>query len=125
MHILQVGNTVSYSACGALVVLIGFLIRPDETRPLTLHTLCPQIRKQRKKELRKLGHMIPCYTLMECTMVASPIIAAIASFLAFAATADPDRFTPGAIFSAVALFGILKPPIEDLPHSMVEVSAIY
>jgi hypothetical protein len=80
-----------------------------------------QIQKERKKELRKLGHMVPYYTLMECTMVASPILAAIASFLTFAATASPDRFTPGAVFSAVALFGILKPPIEDLPHSMVEV----
>ena len=80
-----------------------------------------QIQKQRKKEMRKLGHMVPYYTLMECTMVASPILAAIASFLTFAAIADPSQFTPGAIFSAVALFGILRPPVEELPHAMVEV----
>ena len=80
-----------------------------------------QIQKERKKELKKLGHMVPYYTLMECTMVASPVLAAIASFLTFAAIASPDRFTPGPIFSAVALFGILKSPIEELPHSMVEV----
>ncbi len=73
--------------------------------------------------MRKLGHMVPYYTLMEGTMVSSPILAAIASFLVFAATAPPERFTPAAIFAAVALFGILKPPIEDLPHSMVEVRA--
>ena len=54
-------------------------------------------------------------------MVAAPILAAIASFLTFAAIADPSQFTPGAIFSAVALFGILRPPIEELPHAMVEV----
>ncbi len=81
-----------------------------------------QIQKERKKEMRKLGHMVPYYTLMEGTMVSSPILAAIASFLVFAATAPPERFTPAAIFAAVALFGILKPPIEDLPHSMVEVT---
>ena len=74
--------------------------------------------------MRKMGHMVPYYTLMEGTMVSSPILAAIASFLAFAATAPPERFTPAAIFAAVALFGILKPPIEDLPHSMVEVRAL-
>ena len=71
--------------------------------------------------MNKLGHMVPYYTLMEGTMVTSPIVAAIASFLVFAATGPPERFTPAAIFAAVALFGILKPPIEDLPHSMVEV----
>ena len=80
-----------------------------------------QIHAQRKKEMRKLGRMVPYYTLMECTMVASPILAAIASFLTFAAIADPSQFTPGAIFSAVALFGILRPPVEELPHAMVEV----
>ena len=80
-----------------------------------------QIHTQRKKEMRKLGRMVPYYTLMECTMVASPILAAIASFLTFAAIADPSQFTPGAIFSAVALFGILRPPVEELPHAMVEV----
>ena len=80
-----------------------------------------QIQNQRKKEMRKLGRMVPYYTLMECTMVTSPILAAIASFLTFAAIADPSQFTPGAIFSAVALFGILRPPVEELPHAMVEV----
>ncbi len=44
--------------------------------------------------MRKLGHMVPYYTLMEGTMVTSPILAAIASFLVFAATAPRRRGSP-------------------------------
>jgi len=85
--------------------------------------LSAQIEEERRKELRKLKHMILPYTGVELTLLASPTLAAVASFCVFAATTDAANFAPGTIFAAVALFGILQPAVEQLPYAFVEASS--
>ena len=65
--------------------------------------------------------MIPYYTGTVGLMIASPIMAAVASFCVFARVTPAEEFTPGKIFASLSLFGLLKPALEGLPFVLVEV----
>ena len=80
-----------------------------------------QIREQRRREVGRLGAMIPYYTGTVALMVASPIMASVASFCVYARVVPAEQFSPGRIFSSLALFGLLKPALEGLPFVLVEV----
>ena len=82
---------------------------------------CGQIREQRRREVGRLGAMIPYYTGTVALMIASPIMASVASFCVYARIVPADQFSPGRIFSSLALFGLLKPALEGLPFVLVEV----
>ena len=82
---------------------------------------CGQIREQRRREVGRLGAMIPYYTGTVALMVASPIMASVASFCVYARVVPAEQFSPGRIFSSLALFGLLKPALEGLPFVLVEV----
>ena len=83
-----------------------------------------QIREQRRREVGRLGAMIPYYTGTVALMVASPIMASVASFCVYARVVPAEQFSPGRIFSSLALFGLLKPALEGLPFVLVEVRAV-
>lgn len=90
-------------------------------RPNKAPVCCGQIREQRRREVGRLGAMIPFYTGTVALMVASPIMASVASFSVYARVVPADQFSPGRIFSSLALFGLLKPALEGLPFVLVEV----
>jgi hypothetical protein len=83
----------------------------------------PQIREQRRREVGKLGAIIPYYTGTVALMTASPILASVAAFTAYAFIAPATDFSPARIFSSLALFSLLKPALEGLPFVFVEVRA--
>ncbi len=80
-----------------------------------------QIREQRRREVGKLGAIIPYYTGTVALMTASPILASVAAFTVYAFIAPASDFSPARIFSSLALFSLLKPALEGLPFVFVEV----
>ncbi|KAK9823870.1 hypothetical protein WJX72_006059 [[Myrmecia] bisecta] len=73
----------------------------------------------RRLELGRLAKAIPYRVGMQTLLFAAPVLAAVASFAAYGVAA-PDQFTAPRIFSAIALFSLMRLPLILLPFALVE-----
>ncbi|KAL6776048.1 hypothetical protein ACKKBG_A19595 [Auxenochlorella protothecoides x Auxenochlorella symbiontica] len=79
------------------------------------------IMEVRKDELWQLRKAIPYRAAMQCLLFSAPALAMVACFSAYGAT-SPDGFTPAAIFTSIALFGLMRFPLIFLPFALVQLA---
>ncbi|PSC67462.1 hypothetical protein C2E20_8853 [Micractinium conductrix] len=75
----------------------------------------------RKKELGELGKAIPMRVGMQSMLFAAPTLAMVVCFAVFG-TVNPGSFTPAAIFTSIALFGLMRFPLIFLPFALIQLS---
>lgn len=75
----------------------------------------------RKDELGKLKKAIPMRVGMQTLLFAAPTLAMVCAFAVYG-TVKPEAFTPAAIFTSIALFGLMRFPLIFLPFALVQLS---
>jgi ABC-type multidrug transport system fused ATPase/permease subunit len=75
--------------------------------------------KERTNELAALRAAVPARVGMQTLLFAAPVLAAVASFTAYG-LAEPSRFVPSNVFTAIALFSLMRLPLILLPFALVE-----
>jgi ABC-type multidrug transport system fused ATPase/permease subunit len=75
----------------------------------------------RKDELGKLKKAIPMRVGMQTLLFAAPTLAMVSAFAVYG-TVKPEAFTPAAIFTSIALFGLMRFPLIFLPFALVQLS---
>jgi hypothetical protein len=77
-----------------------------------------QVLEVRKMELGELRKAIPIRVGMQTLLFAAPMLAMVACFAVYG-TVAPAQFTPAAIFTSIALFGLMRFPLIFLPFALV------
>ncbi|KAL4852933.1 Multidrug resistance-associated protein 1 [Chlorella vulgaris] len=75
----------------------------------------------RRKELGELRKAIPLRVGMQSLLFAAPTLAMVVCFAVYGSV-DPEGFTPAAIFTSIALFGLMRFPLIFLPFALIQLS---
>lgn len=73
----------------------------------------------RERELGELAKLIPPRVILQAVMFCTPLISMAICFAVYG-TAEPGRFTPQHIFTAVAYFNMIRTPLIMLPFALVQ-----
>jgi len=75
----------------------------------------------RKNELGELRKAIPMRVGMQTLLFAAPTLSMVTCFAVYGAVV-PNEFTPANIFTAIALFALMRFPLIFLPFALVSIS---